>query len=481
MTYARLAPAQASHQAPFTLVTPLLRTALLIGAGGGFAFASILSIAEAVQKSGGIWWLALAQAHGHLQLYGWVGLFVLGVAFHFMPRLRGTPLANPQLVPWILWVQLISIILRGVAQPISAIAHAAIWNVALVMSGILEVAAIGGAVALIITTFLQGQPFADRPAFVKVAPLLFGAFASLGLAALVNLINMVQLAGSSGSSGSPVGLVAITGDTLNVTLGLFGFLVPVALAMSAQALPMYAGLTAFPRRQIWSMAGIYLGGVVIFAIGAGATSAGLWANQVAGLGMVLMGGALAAFVVAFIRLMRTRGKIPPKIAQLSRDPGKMTKTYQVQIATQRDQFGPFVGLIAGAYVWALLAAILLLVDGLWQAFGALPPIAPDAIRHSLTIGFITLLLCGIAPRMVTGFSGGRIVSPALVAATLWLGLSAAVLRVGAILIAPLLGSFGNGGASADAILFGLSGPLGLALAICLAVNLWPALAVSPGP
>jgi hypothetical protein len=62
-----------------------------------------------------------------------------------------------------------------------------------------------------------------------------------------------------------------------------------------------------------------------------------------------------------------------------------------------------------------------------------------------------------------------------VTATLWLGNSAAILRVGSLLIAPLLDALGPSGAFVDSLLFGLSGPLGLALAICLAVNLWPAL------
>ena len=77
--------------------------------------------------------------------------------------------------------------------------------------------------------------------------------------------------------------------------------------------------------------------------------------------------------------------------------------------------------------------------------------------------------------MVPGFSGGHILTAKLVTATLWLGNGAALLRVGSLLVAPLLDGLGSAGSFLDALLFGLSGPLGLALAICLAVNLWPAL------
>jgi hypothetical protein len=76
--------------------------------------------------------------------------------------------------------------------------------------------------------------------------------------------------------------------------------------------------------------------------------------------------------------------------------------------------------------------------------------------------------------MIPGFSGGRIRSARLVWATLWLGDLAALLRVGSLLIAPALAGNVTGSAVANA-LFGLSGLVGLGLAACLLVNLWPAL------
>ena len=109
--------------------------------------------------------------------------------------------------------------------------------------------------------------------------------------------------------------------------------------------------------------------------------------------------------------------------------------------------------------------------------GFAEPIASDAIRHALTIGFVSLLICGIAPRMLPGFSGGTIRSATLVSATLWLGNLAAVLRVGSLLLAPwlVIGSFNVG-----QVAFGCSGIVGLALALCLAWNLWPALRAPRG-
>ena len=108
------------RQESFSRVAPVLGSALLIGASGGFVLAAVLTLTRAFRVPGGVWWLALAQAHGHLQLYGWAGLFVLGVAFHFLPRLRGVGLAFAEWIPWLLASLVTGIILRGVSQPLLA-------------------------------------------------------------------------------------------------------------------------------------------------------------------------------------------------------------------------------------------------------------------------------------------------------------------------------------------------------------------------
>jgi hypothetical protein len=194
-----------------------------------------------------------------------------------------------------------------------------------------------------------------------------------------------------------------------------------------------------------------------------------------GLGTLLVGAVLLIFVSLFIRLMRARGKLPQRVAKLAPEPEAAAHHYRRQISSDRSAYGPFVALVASAYTWAIVGGALLVIDGIARALDLGAPFSLDAARHSLAIGFIALLICGIAPRMVPGFSGGHILSAKLVTATLWLGNSAAILRVGSLLVAPLLDALGPAGAFVDSLLFGLSGPLGLALAICLAVNLWPAL------
>jgi uncharacterized protein involved in response to NO len=464
-------PIEMRKQEPFSRVAPMLKTALLMGAGGGFLLATLLTLSRAVSMPLGAWWEAVAQAHGHLQLYGWAGLFVLGVALYFLPRLRGAPLAGARFIPWSLCIMIVSLVLRAVSQPLLAVSLASVWRIGLVSSGMLEVGAFAIILSLLVLTALRGPRPTTRPAYWSVFPFIAGAFCSFALASIINLVNVVQAARGSG-------LALYAGDTLNVTLGLFGFLVPMALAMSARSLPMYAGLDGFPRRVLWPVAGVYFAGLVLLCVGVdGSPRPSPWTGIINGLGMVLLGGVVLLFVGIFLSLMRRRGHVPERVAKLAPEHQTLAQTYQKQVKKEQMNYGPFVGLVASAYMWAMLGALLLLIDGGSLLATGSELVAFDAVRHSFAIGFIALLICGIAPRMLPGFSGGKIVSPKLVSATLWLGNAAAVLRVGSLFLAPLFG--GTQGIAIDTILFSLSGPLGLALALCLAINLWPTLLSSP--
>lgn len=469
-------------QKPFTLVTPLLRAALLLGAAGGFVLASVLSLSLALKLPLGSWWSAVAQAHGHLQIYGWAGLFVLGVAFHFLPRLRGAPLRWPRAIPWLLAVLVIALVLRGLSQPLLALDGSAwgapvLWRSLLVTSSVLEMLALGGVVALLAGTMLRrGAPaLRARPALWSVWPFLLCAIGSLGLSALVNLANVIGAIQAAGASYA--GLMPAVGDGANVLLGLFGFLVPMALAMSARALPMYAGLDAFPRRVLWPAALAYCAGLALALVGStNAFAPSTILGQLGGLGLAILGAVLVIFIALFARLMAGRGRLPQRVRTLAPAPEQAARSYARKVANERTTFGPYVALIGSAYGWALLAGLLLLLDGIALALGGTPPVTLDAPRHSVAIGFIALLLAGVSARMIPGFSGGRLASPRWVVALLWLGNGAALLRVGALLAAPPLAGLGSVGSALDSALFGLSGPLGLAFAICLAINLWPALA-----
>ena len=186
-----------------------------------------------------------------------------------------------------------------------------------------------------------------------------------------------------------------------------------------------------------------------------------------GLAFLLIGMVMLIFTGYFLHLMRHRTRLPPQITAHTPDPETLAERARLHRREEQRKYGPYVALIGSAYLWGVLGALLLIIDGLTLLLFGTLPITLDAIRHSFAVGFITLLICGIASHLVPGFSRKAIRSPRLVTAILLLGNLAALLRVGSLLFAAML--------PGATFFFALSGPTGLALVLCLTVNLWPAL------
>src|SRR5215469_4050640 len=76
------------------------------------------------------------QAHGHAQLFGWVGTFILGIGFYSIPKLRKLkPFALwSAWLAWALWV-------TGVTVRWSSNIYPLHWRIALPFSASLELAA----------------------------------------------------------------------------------------------------------------------------------------------------------------------------------------------------------------------------------------------------------------------------------------------------------------------------------------------------
>ncbi|HZS76049.1 MAG TPA: NnrS family protein [Ktedonobacteraceae bacterium] len=434
----------------FALTSPYLRAALLLATGGGFALATVLTLTPLFDVSLGAWWVAMVQTHGHLQLYGWAGLFVEGVALYFLPRLQGTPLAWARLLPWILGAQVASLLLRFASQPLLASNGGSLLAMLLVLSGILEVLALPAVLVLLIRTVTKRSAAKGKlEGMHSIAPFIFGAFGSLTLASILNLLNCIAALAQNG-------LVPSTGDEANILLGLFGFLVPVALAMSSRMLPLYAHVQPFSTRLLQALALTYFVGILCWLLGVLLPGALLL-----DVGLLLVGIVMLIFTGYFMRMLRNRTQVQGAQSESQRERARQSRR------EEKRRYGPYVALIGCAYLWASFGALLMIVDSIVALISGSLPISIDVIRHSFAIGFITLLICGISVRMIPGFSGRTIRAAGLVMATLVLGNIAVVLRVGSLLLAPVLPGFD--------VLFALSGPVGLALVACLAVNLWPAL------
>lgn len=330
---------------------------------------------------------AWIQAHGHSQVFGWIGSFVLGIGFYSQPRTRANSGRLP-LVCWALWT--LGLILHWLAA--GYLWH---WRVTLPVSGAFEFAAI--------VLFQYSARQHKRPAAASadegrrpgpkskagIEPWMQAVLLSsiaLFLAIAINLVTSVQLA----LHGTVPALPHDFDQRYLVLLG-WGFLAPMIWGFSARWLPIFLGVAAARGRLLQIAVALDLVGVVL----------GM-ALQLVWMAGVLTASALLAAIS--IRVFE-RAERPAKSIGLHRS---------------------FPFFLRVAYAWSLAAALL----GVWASLADVHGGIWGGSRHALTVGFAAMMVMTVGPRILPHFAGVRgIWSGRLMFATLLLLFAGCTLRV----------------------------------------------------
>ncbi len=443
---------------------PFIAAALLIALTAGFGYAALLAAALALRIPLGTWWGAAVQAHGHAQLFGWMGLFILGMGLYFLPKLRGTKLKQTQYAPWGLGLLASGILLHSLAQPAISFVQfdsplrdilRGLWLVSalLELGGMLLLARM-----LVATELGSGRLSREAPAY-PVLPFLGLAAFSAALAFISGFIGTL-LAVSEQQA-----IVPAEWDSLVIQLMLYGLAIPAAFVLSVRNLPLFLRLAMPPLAGLRPLALAYALGLALrlspsIAMILNFDSAPL--SLVGALGVIIQGLAVLVFVW-MIDLLRRR---PPWVVY--RAPNTRPDLDYLRKPTRRNypdagEYSRFELLIYSAYAWLVVSAGMGIIRSIGLLVGNAALIPLDGERHTLTLGFITLLIFGMAARMMPGFSGKRRVAFApLVMTTFLLGNLTVLLRVVPLFLPATTLSMA---------LFGSSGAVGWIAVAALTVNL----------
>jgi len=379
-----------------------LRAAVLVGVLDGAFLGALALVQIAVWGYTGVmpagrWSQALIQAHGDAQLYGWIGLFVIGVAGHSLPRMTGQAPPPSGLARGIFVLVLGGLTLGLLAQPLAAVDGriAPLFPAAMALQW--------AGVTLFTGYVLRTLRWPKEPylAFVFAGTLWLwlgaGARFWLSLRALSN----------------PAMLPPAAGNAAYLHAMTWGFLVAYLVGYSLRLLPAFVGLPAGCARPAWAALALLTAGAMleVAARARGIASLSLAATLVTALGV---GCAVVALRLGSRPLASGgRGEV-------------WLRRYAL-----------------AAYGWLALAVLLLL--GL-RAAGAAAPLSPlhehafsGAARHALTVGFASLLMIGVAWRILPIFSGSAPPHPACLPVVLTLLLVGGCLRVWGQIAAGLWG------------------------------------------
>ncbi|MGE5140997.1 MAG: hypothetical protein ACM3JD_16140, partial [Rudaea sp.] len=244
---------------------PFVGAALAIALTAGFGYAAFLVAALALGIPAGAWWLATVRAHGHAQLFGWMGLYIVGVGLYFFPRLRSITLKRSDLAPAAFWLLVSGILLYSFSLPALSLAGDSNPSAALPMllrllvaaSGLLELAALVPLTRMLVATEQAAPSLVPGAPVYPVLPLIRMAVASFGLAFLANAVFV---------EASAAGLITASAgawDSLIIQLLLYGLAVPVAFVFAVRNLPLYLRLAPPPRGELRPLAAIYAAGLAL--------------------------------------------------------------------------------------------------------------------------------------------------------------------------------------------------------------------------
>ena len=328
---------------------------------------------------------AWVQAHGHAQVFGWIGCFILGIGFHSIPKMTGAS----SRVAMGRAVFCLSSWTGGVTLRWFANIYLWHWRVLVPASALLELAAF----LVFFRAVSQHKPSTGGKQ--KLEPWIFvviagtvGFFVTL----LMNLHGCFHAALRGNSPAFPFAF-----DQRFLVLMAWGFLVPHVWGFSAKWLPIFLGLRPVRERMLFSAVAINATAIVLAVSGAALPATILLAS----------GAAVAALALRIF------------------EPGE-------RAANTSGIHASFPFFVRLSYAWLNVAALL----AIWAATSSSASGIWGASRHALTVGFISAMVFCIGQRVLPAFSGMKLLwSPRLMLENCALLALGCTLRVGSEVLA----------------------------------------------
>ncbi|MBP7148989.1 MAG: NnrS family protein [Acidobacteria bacterium] len=309
-------------------------------------------------------------AHGLAQISGWVGLFIMGFAYQFFPRMWRVQLPAPWLIPCVFGLQVAGTVLAS-----TALGLAGSWGPAR------DAALAGNALLVAAAAIFAGQVFATfrrsgagwQPwsAFVLAAALWF-VIAAIGAAAhawfTMGAATGEELLALVATYQAPLRDVQIHGLALFMILGV-----------SQKVLPSLLGAPPTPERNGWVALAVLSASVVLEAA------------------VFLLFRWTGDHRFAPLLLLAWIGL--PVGAALVAGPWKLWRR-----PADPDRTGKF---FRAAYGWLFLSLAMLLLLPVYQAASGIPfsHAYYGAARHAITVGFVSLMIMGMAARFSAALAG----------------------------------------------------------------------------
>lgn len=373
-----------SHHLPATLADriyqPFFKGGIAVVLTLGAVWGAYLLIRIALMGSFTAVGIHEVNAHGHAQIFGWVGLFVMGFAYQAFPRFKHTSLAHPRWAMASFLLMLTGLVARSLAQ--AFLPGPGILVVIGLAGSALELLAIGIFIVVIWDTILNSEKrTAVYDAFI---------FSALFWFVIQAQYEMVYFAATAlaPSREALLELVAVWQAPLR-DIQIHGFALLMILGVSQRIFPYFYDLPKpSPVRAKYLL--MFLNLAVLGEV----------------LGLILMRTAGHAWMPLWYL----------SVILLSISVFLLVKDWRIfSRATDIDRSLKF---LRTAYGWLFLSLGMLVLLPVYQLV-LLRAFAPDsaaaqlgfshayygAIRHAITVGFVSMMIVGVAAKVTPTLKG----------------------------------------------------------------------------
>lgn len=318
-------------------------------------------------------------AHGHAQIFGWIGLFVMGFAYQAFPRFKHAELWRPQLAYATLAMMLGGLVVRSAVQPLAG-AGAWVWWLAVIAST-LETAAVVLFVAILAMTWRRsGKALTGYDYYILTALVWFVVQA---------VYESVYLTATLTAEGGQLMALVSTWQAPLRDVQIHGFALLMVLGVSQRIFHHFYDLPEPSMRLSLALLPVLNLAVIGEVVGlllmrtSGPLGAGLWY------------GSVLALLIATAALVANWRIYSP--------------------AADADRSLKF---LRTAYGWLFISLGMLAALPVYQ-HGLLAWLAPNseaaqlgfshayygATRHAITVGFLSLMIVGVAAKVTPTLGG----------------------------------------------------------------------------
>jgi hypothetical protein len=369
---------------PFALIA--LAATLVVGTPLGIWMLARLHWGGGPVSAESVW------LHAHLQVFGFFGTLIMGVAHHLVPRFAGRPVAVTRWTRWLAGALGIALGLRLAGAALGAVAPA-------VAAALLQALAFG-VFGVWVARALDAPHL--RLTQVHLATATAWLVAALVVETGLRTWTIVR--------ADPGGVPAAGGMGAAHVMAIYGGVLGWILGVIVRAAPMLVPRWRVPDAMAWGLPGALGLGVALAAVGL----AGPWPGTTRVV-IERAGEAFALATVAGTALLGgafrgARGTLP-----------------------MAARSGPETWLFRMAMLAACVAAVGSIGAAAMVWTGIPLSLVADALRHLVTVGTLTPMVVGMGFRLIPVIEGASLPWPRLRAVAFWMILGGVLVRTAEVL------------------------------------------------